>query len=58
MGQGKTSENVKKKYQAYSASARRIKNKTRKLEKRIAKLNPTAQEQIRKHCPIGRKGEK
>lgn len=52
----KTSSNTK--CQKYFNERRRIKNKTRKLEKRIKNLSPELQEKIRKNCPIGRKREK
>lgn len=44
--------------QQYFTTRRRIKNKERKLEKRIKDIKEEIQRKIRKHCKIGRKKEK
>lgn len=42
----------------YLAKRTRIQNATQKLEKRICTCKEVTQNQVRKHCPIGRKREK
>ena len=55
---GKKSKRPHKHCAIYFSQRRRIKNKTKKLEKRIKKFNFQLQEKIRLNCPIGRKREK
>jgi hypothetical protein len=43
--------------QGYLNARTRVKNKTRRLEARIKRMKPEAQELVKKHCPIGRAKE-
>ena len=57
MGKKKGGNNIK--CQSYLNNRTRIKNKTRKLEKRLrnSELKEETKDKIRKHCRIGRKAE-
>jgi len=57
MGKGK-SRKMGLKCQRYSNEKRRVKNKTRKLLKRIKNIKEETRNKILSHCKIGRKYEK